>query len=93
MIGLLRFDVRQGGLGGNKGRVVEQRVCQGFDTRFLRHLAFGAAFEFEGQVNILHLLLGGGVVNRQRERGREFALLVNRFEDGFFALVQLAQVG
>ena len=79
-------------LHGNERRVGKQRIGQRLQPGFFGQLAFGAALELEGQVNVFHLLLGGRIVDGYRERGRQLALLFNSLDDRLFTVAQFAQV-
>ena len=84
-MGLGLFDRVQTGIG-------PQSIGQGLETGLTRHLAFGAALEFVGQVQVFERLLGEGHFDGRIQCGGELALLGNGFADHVAPLCQLAQV-
>ena len=84
-MGLGLFDRVQTGIG-------PQSIGQGLETGLTRHLAFGAALEFVGQVQVFERLLGEGQFDGRIQCGGELALLGNGFADHVAPLCQLAQV-
>ena len=100
-IGLLVFvlhhrahgnDVGQGFIGRHQRRVGKQRVSQRLQPGLARKLAFGAAFELEGQVEVFQRLFGGGGCQGGQQGGCELALLVNGFDHRLQPLAQFPQV-
>ena len=83
---------RLGGLRGVQRGVGPKLVGQRLHAEFTRNLRLGAPFGLVGQIQIFQLLLGGRGFDGGAQIGRELALLLNAFEDGGAALVQLAQI-
>ena len=79
-------------LGRVQPGVGPQGVGQGFETGLAGHLAFGAALEFVGQIQVFQRLLGIGHFNGRIQCGGEFALIGNGFAHHLAPLRQLAQV-
>jgi hypothetical protein len=69
-----------------------QSIRQRLDAGLAGHLAFGAALEFVGQVQVFERLLGEGHFDGRIQCGGEFALLGNGFAHHLAPLRQLAQV-
>ena len=70
----------------------QQGVGQGFQTRLAGQLAFGAALELEGHINVLQVLFGARRLHQCGQGRRPFTLLFNGALYDFAALLQFAQV-
>jgi len=81
-----------GFLFGAQRRVIHQRIGQGFQTCFTRHLRLGAALGLIGQIQILQTLLGLRSGNVSGQLRRELALLFNALVNRAAASFQFAQI-
>ena len=87
-----RDHVGGGFVSGHQRRIGKQGVGQRFQPGLARQLAFGAALEFERQVQVFELLLGRRSHQRGQQGGRHLALLLNRLDHRLQAVAQLTQI-
>ncbi len=77
---------------GIERRIGEQRIAKRLEPGLARDLRLGASLGLEGRVKVLELDLGGRAVDLARKLGRELALLLDRFQNGRAAVLELGQI-
>ena len=77
---------------GIERRIGQQCQRQRLQACFARDLRPRATFRLIRQIQILQHLLGHRRVNRRVQFGRQFALLINGFQNRTAALLQFAQI-